>query len=302
MPSSERLPSWLRVRLPQGPVFGKTRRLLEDLNLATVCQSAQCPNIFECFDKGTATFLLLGRVCTRNCAFCKIGPGDAGLAPPDPDEPRRVAEAAARLGLDCVVMTSVTRDDLPDGGAGQFAAAIRAVRERLPLARVEALAPDFQGDPAALATVLEAGPHCCNHNLETVPALYPRVRPQAAFDRSLALLRAVTERGVLAKTGLMVGLGENDDQVRETIAAVAEAGVAAMTIGQYLPPSRRHMPAARYVHPDIFSEYAAFGRSLGVRAMQCGPRVRSSYHALETLESLETRSDGPGQDQLEQGR
>lgn len=281
-----RLPPWLKVTLPADRHFGQTRKLLEDLGLATVCQSARCPNIFECFGCGTATFLLMGRQCTRGCRFCNIGLGLP--APLEADEPARVAEAAVRLDLATVVMTSVTRDDLPDGGAAHVAAAIRAVRNRRPATRIEVLIPDFQGDAAALQTVLDARPDCLNHNVETVPDCYPRVRPQASYEQSLTLLARAAAQGFVVKSGMMVGLSETDAQVRAVLEDLARAGVAAATIGQYLPPSRRHMPVARYVHPDIFKEYAEFGNRLGLETVS-GPRVRSSYHAGEVLDRVAGR-------------
>lgn len=290
-----RLPPWLKVNLPQDKAFGQTRVLLDDLELATVCQSARCPNIFECFGCGTATFLLLGRECTRGCRFCNIGEGSP--APLDPTEPARVAEAAARLQLQTVVMTSVTRDDLPDGGAAHFATAIVVVRQRLPKAKVEVLIPDFRGAPDALATVLAAGPDCLNHNMETVPRLYPAIRPQANYSQSLELLRrAVTAGradGLVTKSGLMVGLGETDAELTSVLDDLATAGVTAVTIGQYLPPSRRHPPVARYVHPDVFEAYAAHGRALGL-AMVSGPKVRSSYHAGDVLGEIGERKNAEG--------
>lgn len=282
-----RLPPWLKVTLPADKHFGQTRKLLDDLRLATVCQSARCPNIFECFGCGTATFLLMGRQCTRGCRFCNIGVGNP--TPLEADEPARVAEAAARLGLATVVMTSVTRDDLPDGGAGHIAAAIHAVRQRLPQARIEVLIPDFQGDAAALQAVLDARPDCLNHNVETVPGSYARVRPQASYTQSLELLARAAGQGFVVKSGMMVGLGETDAEVRAVLEDLARVGVTAVTIGQYLPPSRRHMPVTRYVHPDIFKEYEVFGNNLGLETVS-GPRVRSSYHAGEVLEKLAGRA------------
>ena len=276
-----RIPPWLRVKLPSNTTFAGTRGLLDDLSLNTVCQSARCPNTWECFSNSVATFLVMGRECTRNCAFCNITPGAPG--PLDADEPRRVAEGAARLGLKHVVVTSVTRDDLPDGGAAHFAATIRAVRKRLPECTVEVLIPDFRGDAAALQTVLAAGPDVLNHNVETAPRLYPAIRPQAAYAQSLELLRRVATdtRGIPAKSGLMVGLGETDEELRQTIRDLAGVGCAMITVGQYMRPSRLHPPVERYMPPEEFEALAAFGRSLGVAKMFCAPLVRSSYHAAE---------------------
>lgn len=276
-----RIPPWLRVKLPAGRQYSDTGRLLADLDLNTVCQGARCPNKWECFSRSVATFLILGRECTRNCAFCNITPGHQ--LPPDPDEPRRVAEGAARLGLKHVVITSVTRDDLPDGGAAHFAATIRNVKERLPGCTVEVLIPDFRGDAAALETVLAAGPDVLNHNVETVPRLYAAIRPQADYAQSVELLRraAAHPAGVPAKSGLMVGLGETDDELRAVIADLARAGCAMITVGQYMRPSLKHPPVERYMPPADFDALAGYGRSLGVARMFCAPLVRSSYHAAE---------------------
>jgi lipoic acid synthetase len=250
-----------------------------DLGLNTVCQGARCPNICECFARSTATFLVLGRSCTRGCAFCNIGLGKP--EPVDPGEPGRVAEAARRLGLSHAVVTSVTRDDLPDGGAAHFAATIRALREVLPAATVEVLIPDFRGDAAALRTVLEARPDVLNHNVETAPGLYPRIRPQADYRQSLELLERAAAAGLPAKSGLMVGFGESIEEVHAVIRDLHGRGVTIITIGQYLRPSRQHPEPARYVHPDEFAALAEYGRTLGVPHMFCAPLVRSSYHAGE---------------------
>ncbi len=280
-----RIPPWLRVKLPQGRSFSDTGRLLADLNLNTVCQNARCPNTWECFSKSVATFLILGRECTRNCAFCNITPGKP--QPVDPGEPERLAEASVRLGLKHIVITSVTRDDLPDGGAAHFAASIRAVRARLPQCTVEVLIPDFRGDEAALLTVLEARPEVLNHNVETAPRLYRAIRPQADYAQSLELLRRVaaysreTGSGIPAKSGLMAGLGETDEELRQTVRDLAEAGCTMITVGQYMRPSRQHPPVRRYLHPDEFEALAEYGRSLGVPKMFCAPLVRSSYQAAE---------------------
>jgi len=276
---ASRLPEWFRVKPPTGRTFCRTRSLLEGCGLNTVCQGARCPNIFECFGRGTATFLVLGKICTRDCAFCNIPTARGPLPPPDDDEPVRLAEAAGRLGLSYVVITSGTRDDLPDGGAAHFAQCIEALRERLPGAGVEVLIPDFQGDPAALRTVLDARPTVLNHNLETVRRLSAAIRPQADYERSLTLLRRAASSGLPAKSGLRVGLGETDAEIEEAMADLAAAGVQALTIGQYLAPSPNHRPVERYVHPERFEDYAARGRELGIRHMFCGPLVRSSYQA-----------------------
>jgi lipoyl synthase len=279
-----RIPPWLRVKLPSSKDYACTGSLLADLKLNTVCQSAHCPNKWECFSQSVATFLILGRECTRNCAFCNISPG--AQLPPDADEPRRVAEGAERLGLKHIVITSVTRDDLPDGGAEHFAETIRQVKGRLPGCTVEVLIPDFQGDEAALLTVLAAGPDVLNHNVETVPRLYPAIRPQADYSQSLMLLRrtAADSRGIPAKSGLMVGLGETDEELKDVIRDMRDAGCSMITIGQYMRPSRLHPPVLRYMPPEDFDALAAYGRSLGVAKMFCAPLVRSSYHAAELAE------------------
>lgn len=279
-----RLPAWLRRPLPLSRTFFGTKSLMEDLKLATVCQRAKCPNIHECFSCGTATFMILGSTCTRNCAFCNIEPGNPG--PPDPTEPSRVAAAAATLGLAHVVVTSVTRDDLPDGGAAHFAATIRAIRHALPGSTVETLIPDFTGDEAALAAVIAARPDVINHNVETHPALYRSIRPQADYSQSLTLLARVRAAGVPAKSGFMVGIGETDEQALEILADLKKAGCSIVTIGQYMRPSKAHPPVRRYVHPDIFKEYADFGKKLGIAHVFSAPLVRSSYQAAESLEAL----------------
>lgn len=279
-PGPGRMPPWLKVSLPRGPEFGRTARTVAGGRLHTVCQSARCPNIFECFGKKTATFLILGSVCTRNCAFCNITPGRP--APPDPDEPRRVAEAVRELGLRHAVLTSVTRDDLPDGGAGHFAATLAAIGEALPGLSTETLIPDFGGDPEALAAVLTAGPLVLNHNVETAPRLYPAIRPQAVYGRSLALLsRAARFGGVAVKSGFMVGLGETRTEIRALLDDLAASGVGLVTVGQYLPPTRGRLRPERYVSPEEFDEIAAEGRERGIGRMFCGPFVRSSYHAAD---------------------
>ena len=272
-----RKPAWLRRPLASDRRFFTTSALLNEQGLSTVCKEANCPNRQECFSSGTATFLILGETCTRNCRFCNIHSGQTSA--PDPTEPQRVAQAAVTLGLRHVVVTSVTRDDLADGGSAQFAAVIRELRQALPQSSVEVLIPDFQGDASALRTVMDAKPDIINHNVETHPALYAQVRPQADYAQSLELLRRVNDGGMTAKSGLMVGLGETDDQVRQVIADLHAAGCSIVTIGQYLPPTSQHHRLDRYVTPEQFDEYAAYGRSLGLRHVFSGPLVRSSYHA-----------------------
>jgi lipoic acid synthetase len=278
-----RIPPWLRAPLPRDKAYASTGALLRDLDLNTVCQGARCPNKWECFSRSVATFLILGRECTRNCAFCNINPGRQ--LPPDEDEPRRVAEGAVRLGLKHVVVTSVTRDDLPDGGAEHFAATIRAIRKRLPGCTVEVLIPDFQGDAEALDTVLAARPDVLNHNVETVPRLYASIRPQADYAQSVELLRRVAEgcASIPAKSGLMVGLGETDEELRGVIRDLRDAGCRMITVGQYMRPSLKHPAVARYMPPEEFDALAEYGRGLGVEKMFCAPLVRSSYHAAELV-------------------
>ena len=272
-----RMPPWLRRPLASDKRFFTTTGLVDDLGLFTVCKAANCPNRQECYSAGTATFLILGETCTRNCRFCNIHPGQTTA--PSPDEPERVAKAAQTLGLRHIVITSVTRDDLEDGGADHFARTIAAVRSALPTSSIEVLIPDFQGNEAALRTVMAAAPDIINHNVETHPALYSRVRPQARYQQSLELLRRVHAAGGVAKSGLMVGLGETDDQVREVLADLRTAGCSIVTIGQYLPPTRQHHRLDRYVTPEQFEAYAAYGKSLGLKHVFSGPLVRSSYHA-----------------------
>ena len=274
-------PSWLWRRIPvEGEeAVGRVERLLSDLGLHTVCQEALCPNLPECFGQGTATFMILGDTCTRNCHFCAVKKGRP--QPPDPEEPEQVAEAAFRLRLRYVVVTSVTRDDLPDGGAGSFAATVRAVRRRLPGARVEVLIPDFRGSLAALETVLDAGPDVVNHNVETVPRLYPVIRPQADYRRSLGVLAWVKGRSpqTATKSGLMLGLGERTAEVLQVLYDLREARCDLLTLGQYLQPTERQSPMARYISPEEFAEYRAKAEAMGFRGVAAGPLVRSSYQA-----------------------
>jgi len=264
------------------------RVLLRAGGLHTVCEEARCPNLGECFSRGTATFMLLGDRCTRRCGYCSIA--TARPLPVDPDEPRRVAEAAARLSLRHVVLTSVNRDDLPDRGAAHFASTIRAIRRVLPGAGVEVLTPDFGGDEAALATVLDAAPSVFNHNIETVPRLFPRLRPQGRYRRSLDMLAAARSLrpAQVTKSGLMVGLGEDDEEIEAVLADLRAVGVDIVTLGQYLRPSRDHEPVRRYVSPGAFRALEARARSLGFPTVYAGVFVRSSFHAEEVF-----RGGGP---------
>lgn len=278
-----RMPRWLHRPILAGGDLREVDAVLRRLKLHTVCESAKCPNRMECFSGRTATFMLLGDVCTRDCAFCGVEKGEPAAA--DPGEPERVAEAAAALGLEHVVMTSVTRDDLPDGGASLFAAAVRAVKERLPRATVEVLTPDFRGDLEALRAVLDSGPEVFNHNLETVEELYARVRPGADYRRSLRLLREAARMapGVKTKSGLMVGLGETRAQLSRLFRDLAEAGCAMLTIGQYLRPSRAQAKVDRFLSPLEFEELAREAEEAGIALVASAPFVRSSYRARELL-------------------
>jgi len=327
-------PPWLRKRLPGRGEAARVRALLAELNLETVCAGAHCPNLPECFARGTATFMILGRACTRSCRFCAVPTGQCG--PPREEEPDAVAEAAARLGLRHVVVTSVTRDDLADGGAAHFARTIAAIRRGLPEVRIEVLVPDFQGRLDAVRAVCEAGPDVFNHNVETVPRLYPSVRPEADYRQSLEVLAAArrfadgktlrggsphpprgrerddsgavgtethraraarsgagltaarkpvssVERPRQIKSGLMVGLGETDEEVRAVLRDLRDAGTRIVTIGQYLAPSKEHVPVARFVEPAQFEAWEAAARGLGFAAVAAGPFVRSSYRAEEVF-------------------
>ncbi len=267
---------WLRVKAPVGEKVERLASLLEELNLHTVCQEALCPNIAECWGRGTATFMILGDICTRNCRFCSVKSGRP--SPPSPEEPERVAEAARRLGLSHVVITSVTRDDLPDGGASHFAETIKAIRACLPEAVVEVLIPDFGGSLKSLEKVLEAGPDILNHNVETVPRLYPQVRPRADYRRSLGILAMAARAGFTTKSGLMLGLGETRAEVLEVMADLRRAGCEILTIGQYLQPTSRQIPVAEYIHPLEFEWYRLVGKEMGFRTVASGPLVRSSYY------------------------
>jgi lipoic acid synthetase len=276
-----RLPEWARKGSPLARAARPLRVLLREEKLTTVCEEARCPNLGECFSRGTATFMLLGDRCTRRCGYCSVA--TARPLPPDPDEPARVAEAAVRLGLGYIVLTAVARDDLADGGAAHFAASIRAIRRRLPEAKVEVLTPDFRGDLVALRSVLEAEPDVFNHNVEMAARLFSALRPQGSYERSLRLLAAAHERrrGQVTKSGLMVGLGETDVEVLEVLGDLREAGVDIVTIGQYLRPTRQHAPVARYVAPEEFRRYEGAARELGFPTVYSGPFVRSSFNAEE---------------------
>jgi len=285
-----RRPEWLRIRLATPERYHEVRKLVGGLSLHTVCEEARCPNIYECWgEHGTATFMILGDVCTRRCGFCAVTSGRPP-AGPDPEEPVRLAEAVAAMGLRHAVITSVDRDDLADGGARHWAAVIEAVHARVPECSVEVLTPDFRGVPDALDVVLAARPEIFSHNMETVPSLYRRARPGSRYDRSLALLAEAARRRAAGgfagrvKTGIMVGLGETADEVRATIADIRGAGVEVLTIGQYLQPTSKHLAVDRYVTPEEFAAYRAHALALGFAHCESGPLVRSSYHAHEQVD------------------
>jgi lipoic acid synthetase len=276
-----RHPSWLKVRLSHGEASAEVRRLLHDLKLNTVCHSAHCPNLGECWGAGTATFLILGNICTRHCTFCAVPKGIP--APVDLFEAERVAEAAERLHLKHVVVTSVTRDDLPDGGASLFAATIHAIRKRLPQSTVEVLIPDFQGNLSALNVILSTHPDILNHNLETVPRLYPTVRPQASYSGSLNLIQIASEFGVTTKSGLMLGLGESLEEIHQVMQDLRNVGCHILTLGQYLQPTSKHLPVSRFLPPEEFAKLKQQGLDLGFHYIESGPLVRSSYLAHRAL-------------------
>jgi len=274
-----RKPAWLKVRAPGGPNYLRLRRLVREWNLHTVCEEARCPNIGECWQDATATFMILGDVCTRNCGYCAIAHGRPVWE--DRGEPERIGRAVADLGLDYVVITSVNRDDLADGGAAHWAATIRAVRGQAPRCRVETLIPDFQGSASALDLVIAARPDVLNHNTETVPRLYKLARHGGRYDRTLELFRRAraTAPELTTKSGLILGLGETTDELIETLRDLRAVDVDLLTLGQYLRPSPAHLPVVKYYRPQEFAELGAIGRELGFRHVESGPLVRSSYHA-----------------------
>ena len=287
-------PEWLKIRLGDPSNQNHVLKLIEGLNLHTVCQEARCPNIFECWSDRTATFMLAGDICTRHCGFCAVGKGTPGSL--DADEPRHVAEAVRHLNLAYAVITSVNRDDLPDGGARHWAQTIREVRALNPECKIEVLIPDFNGDEAALDTVLDAQPDVLNHNTETIARLYRRVRPDADYRQTLTLLeraarrRDQERRGMLTKSGIMVGLGETFDEVIELMKDLRAVSCDIMTIGQYLQPYERRLPVERYVTPEEFARYAEVGLSLGFHHVESSPLTRSSYHARQQVEGTQVQS------------
>jgi lipoic acid synthetase len=286
--TERRHPDWIKVRAPASPEYFRTKAILAELKLHTVCQEACCPNIGECFSHRTATFMLMGDVCTRNCPYCAVTHGK--VRPLDPDEPRRIADAVARLALNHVVVTSVDRDDLPDGGAAHFAATARAIKSLLPVTRVEVLVPDFQGLLSCVETVVASPIEIYNHNVETVPSLYKTARPGGRYDRSLSVLQHAKSTGrcdgrtLLTKAGVMLGLGEERDELMTVLRDLRSVECDILTLGQYLRPSKDHLPVARYVPPDEFAEIRRDALALGFRHVESGPLVRSSYHAWEHVQ------------------
>ncbi len=272
-------PDWLKVRLPTGEPYWRIKNLMDEHDLHTVCESAACPNRGECWSRGTATFMILGNVCTRSCGFCNVITGKPTEL--DLDEPVRVAEAAAKLSLKYIVITSVNRDELKDGGASVWAETISQVRQRSPETKIEVLIPDFCGNWEALATVMEARPDVLNHNIETVPRLYLTVRPQGKYDRSLELLARAKAYGLTTKSGLMLGLGEMDEEVMAVLKDLKKSDVSLVTLGQYMQPTEKHLPVERFVHPDRFKYFEDEGMAMGFQNVFSGPLVRSSYHAEE---------------------
>jgi len=274
-------PDWLKVKLPLGTKFAQLRHIMDNQQLNTVCEDARCPNMAECWNHGTATFMILGDICTRSCGFCAVKTGRPVTL--DLDEPRRVAEAVRKMKLRHAVITSVNRDELPDGGSEVFAATIRAIRESTPTCRIEVLIPDFQGREDQIQNVIEARPDILNHNVETVPRLYREVRPQAKYGRSLALLNFCKQAGLVTKTGMMLGLGEEPHEILDVIRDLRAIDVDIFTLGQYLQPTREHLAVHRYLTPQEFSEWKEKGLALGFRYVESGPLVRSSYHAADQL-------------------
>lgn len=286
IPSSRRLPRWLKTKAPGSSNYLDLKNLVANLQLHTVCESAHCPNIGECWSHRTATFMILGDVCTRNCGFCAVRTGRPG--PVDEEEPERVAAAVAHLGLRHVVITSVNRDELPDGGARLFARTLEALHRHCPGTTVEVLIPDFKGNWEALQTVMDARPDILNHNVETVPRLYPRMRPQADYRRSLELLDRARSMGLAStKSGMMLGAGETQDEVAQTIRDLAAVHCRILTIGQYLSPSPRHVPVERFVPPLEFDEWREFALALGFSHVESGPLVRSSYRAERQVDEMQ---------------
>jgi lipoyl synthase len=275
-------PDWLKVRIPSGEKVSQMNRLLKSKKLITVCEEARCPNMHECWNQGTATFMILGDTCTRSCGFCNVKTGRPGTV--DWSEADRVVEATRQMKLRHVVITSVDRDELPDRGSSLFALVIHKLKVELPKLSVEVLIPDFKGDAACLRLVLDEKPDVLNHNIETAAHLYSKVRPQADYQQSLTLLARAAKAGFYTKSGLMVGLGESDEDVQQVIRDLHAHDVKFITIGQYLQPTKKHLSVDRFVHPDQFAAFADFAKSLGIDKVQSGPLVRSSYHAADAME------------------
>jgi lipoic acid synthetase len=292
LPLNTRKPAWLRAKIPGGPVYQQTTDIVRQHQLHTVCESAQCPNLGECWSRKTATIMILGNICTRSCGFCAVQTGRPTEL--DRDEPRRVAEAIRLMGLKHAVITSVARDELTDGGAGIWAETIRAVRAENPQTAIEVLIPDFKGRWQDLETVLAAKPDILNHNVETVPRLHKRVRPQAKYERSLEMLRRAKQAGFVTKSGLMLGIGERDDEIAATLLDMAADRLDILTLGQYLRPSAQHLPMHRWVTPEEFAHWKKFSLENGFRVVESGPLVRSSYHADEQSDALVPLSLRPG--------
>ncbi len=292
----QRKPDWLKVKFPAGPNYARIDRYHRQFGLHSVCRSAACPNQGECWSKGTATFMILGNSCSRHCRFCNVDSGP--LPPPDPEEPAKVATAVAELELKHAVITSVTRDDLADGGAAQFAELARRIRSQAPDCKIELLIPDLQGDWQALAVILAERPDILGHNIETVPRLYAEVRPEAAYRRSLELLAEVHRQNpaILTKSGLMLGLGETEDEVLGVMRDLRGHGCQLLTLGQYLAPTSSHHPVARFIPPEDFRAYAEQGRTMGFDHVEAGPLVRSSYHAEEQLHARSMQASSPGEE------
>jgi lipoic acid synthetase len=284
LPLNTRKPAWLRAKIPGGPVYQQTTDIVRQHQLHTVCESAQCPNLGECWSRKTATIMILGNICTRSCGFCAVQTGRPTEL--DRDEPRRVAEAIRLMGLKHAVITSVARDELTDGGAGIWAETNRAVRAENPQTAIEVLIPDFKGRWQDLETVLAAKPDILNHNVETVPRLHKRVRPQAKYERSLEMLRRAKQAGFVTKSGLMLGIGERDDEIAATLLDMAADRLDILTLGQYLRPSAQHLPMHRWVTPEEFAHWKKFSLEHGFRVVESGPLVRSSYHADEQSDAL----------------
>lgn len=274
---AERRPEWLKVKIPTGETFGMLKQMIGSKKLHTVCEEARCPNMGECWGAGTATFMILGDTCTRSCGFCAVKTGRPGTI--DLEEPARVADAIESMGIRHAVITSVNRDELADGGAGVFAETIRQSRARVPGLRLEVLIPDFKGKLELLQLIIDAKPDILNHNTETVPSLYRTVRPQGRYDWTLSVLAEAKRQGMTTKTGIMLGLGEEREELLATMRDLADRGVDVLTLGQYLQPTKSHLPVVRFVHPDEFDELRDRGLEMGFRFVESGPLVRSSYHA-----------------------